>query len=85
MTTLPAWRKDRICCLYPELASSRLIFHAYEARLGQNAQREKIFQAPDFYAKHGHEAARLKEDLEAARGECERLYSRWEYLENKKN
>ena len=49
------------------------------------AELEAIFQTPDFYARHGHEAARLKEDLEKSRKECERLYSRWEFLENKKN
>jgi len=46
---------------------------------------EAVFQTPDFYARHGHEAGRLKEDLEKAKAECERLYSRWEFLENKKN
>ena len=49
------------------------------------SELEAVFQTPDFYARHGHEAARLKEDLEEARRECERLYSRWEFLENKKN
>ena len=49
------------------------------------AELEAIFQTPDFYARHGHEAARLKEDLETAKADCERLYSRWEILENKKN
>ena len=48
------------------------------------SELERIFQTPDFYARHGHEAARLKEDLEKEKAECERLYSRWEFLENKK-
>ena len=49
------------------------------------SELEAVFQTPDFYARHGHEAARLKEELEEGRRECERLYSRWEFLENKKN
>ena len=49
------------------------------------SELEEIFQTPDFYARHGHEAARLKEDLEKAKAVCETLYSRWEFLENKKN
>ena len=46
---------------------------------------EQIFQTPDFYAKHGQEAARLKEELESAKKTCEDLYARWDFLEKKKN
>lgn len=45
---------------------------------------EKIFSAPDFFAKYGTQTAELQAKLEAARAESARLYARWEELELKR-
>jgi ATP-binding cassette subfamily F protein uup len=44
------------------------------------ARLEAIFTAPDFYSKHGSDWQKIETDLEAARSEVARLYSRWEEL-----
>jgi ATP-binding cassette subfamily F protein uup len=41
---------------------------------------EALFAQPDFYSKHGSTWQKLQSDLEAARAEVTRLYSRWEEL-----
>jgi ATP-binding cassette subfamily F protein uup len=41
---------------------------------------EALFAEPDFYSKHGTDWQKLESDLEAARAEVTRLYSRWEEL-----
>jgi ATP-binding cassette subfamily F protein uup len=41
---------------------------------------EALFAQPDFYSKHGSNWQKLESDLEAARAEVTRLYSRWEEL-----
>lgn len=46
---------------------------------------EALFNQPDFYDKHGHEAVELTEKLETGKKEIERLYNRWEELEEIKN
>jgi ABC transport system ATP-binding/permease protein len=40
-----------------------------------------VFSAPDFYEKRGEEIARLTEELAAARAKVDRLYARWNELE----
>jgi len=55
-----------------------------ETILQAEAAVEKIearFAKPDFFAAHGHETAALGQELEAARSEVARLYTRWEELE----
>lgn len=47
------------------------------------AEFEALFSAPDFFAAHGSESARLQEEFEAAQKELASLYSRWEELEAK--
>ena len=42
---------------------------------------EAVFSAPDFYEKRGEEIARLTEELAAARVKVDRLYARWNELE----
>jgi ATP-binding cassette subfamily F protein uup len=42
---------------------------------------EAVFSAPDFYLTRGEETARLTEQLAAARKEVDRLYARWNELE----
>jgi ABC transport system ATP-binding/permease protein len=42
---------------------------------------EAIFSAPDFYQKRGEKTARLTEALAAARATVDRLYARWNELE----
>jgi len=46
---------------------------------------EAIFSKPDFYEKHGDEVSQLKEDLDAARANVDRLYARWNELEELKS
>ncbi len=43
---------------------------------------EAVFSKPDFFAVHGNETAALQEKLDKAKKEVERLYTRWEELEN---
>ncbi|HEV7406618.1 MAG TPA: ABC-F family ATP-binding cassette domain-containing protein [Chthoniobacteraceae bacterium] len=45
------------------------------------ARLEALFAAPDFYEKHGSDAAALQLQLDAARGKVPALYSRWSELE----
>ena len=45
---------------------------------------EKEFTAPDFYTTRAKDAPVMQAKLEAARAEVERLYARWEELEQKK-
>ncbi len=40
-----------------------------------------LFELPDFFARHGHEAARLQQELEGARDRVAKLYARWQELE----
>ena len=49
------------------------------------ARIESLFMSPDFYTQHGERAAELTTELEAARGEVERLYARWHELEERKD
>ena len=42
---------------------------------------EAVFSSPDFYEKRGEETARLTEQLAAARLKVDRLYARWNELE----
>ena len=42
---------------------------------------EGLFSEPDFYQKRGEETGRLTEDLAAARAKVNRLYARWNELE----
>jgi ATP-binding cassette subfamily F protein uup len=42
---------------------------------------EAIFSEPDFYQKRGEETVRLTEELAAARANVDRLYARWNELE----
>ncbi len=42
---------------------------------------EALFSSPTFHQEHGHEATALNETLEKARAETEKLYARWEELE----
>ena len=42
---------------------------------------EALFSEPDFYQKRGEETARLTEELSAARAKVDRLYARWNELE----
>jgi ATP-binding cassette subfamily F protein uup len=46
---------------------------------------EAIFSEPDFYQKRGNEIGQLKEELNAARANVDRLYSRWNELEELKS
>lgn len=46
---------------------------------------EAVFSAPDFYEKRGEETARLTEELAAARVKVDRLYARWNELEELKS
>jgi ABC transport system ATP-binding/permease protein len=43
---------------------------------------EAIFSAPNFYENRGEETLRLTEELAAARAEVDRLYARWNELED---
>ncbi len=45
------------------------------------ARLEGLFELPDFYQKHGHEAQALQDQLEAAKLVVPKLYARWEELE----
>ncbi len=45
---------------------------------------EGLFMDPDFYARHGDRSAALHGELEQARSEAERLYARWQELEEKR-
>lgn len=49
------------------------------------ARLEGLFSQPDFFEKHGLEAAGLTVELSAARGEVARLYERWAELEEIEN
>jgi len=42
---------------------------------------EAVFSSPHFYEKRGEETARLTEELAAARAKVDRLYARWNELE----
>ena len=42
---------------------------------------ESLFSVPDFYAQHGEQTARLRDELASAKAEVERLYARWHELE----
>jgi len=42
---------------------------------------EGLFELPDFYQKHGHEAQALQAQLDAAKLRVPQLYARWEELE----
>jgi ATP-binding cassette subfamily F protein uup len=42
---------------------------------------EAIFNAPDFYEKHGDQWKQLEQDLKTARHRVAELYARWEELE----
>ncbi len=66
------WKEER------ELETMEETILAAEAEV---ARLEALFAAPDFYQKHGHEAAALDTQLAAAREEVPRLYARWEELE----
>ena len=44
-----------------------------------------LFNQPDFYEKHGHDAVELTEKLNSLKSEIETLYARWEELEEIKN
>ena len=46
---------------------------------------ESIFSEPDFYQKRGSEVGRLTEELNAARANVDRLYTRWNELEELKS
>lgn len=46
---------------------------------------EAVFSASDFYEKRGEETARLTEELAAARATVDRLYARWNELEELKS
>jgi ATP-binding cassette subfamily F protein uup len=46
---------------------------------------EAVFSAPDFYEKRGEETARLTEELAAARAKVDRLFVRWNELEELKS
>jgi ATP-binding cassette subfamily F protein uup len=46
---------------------------------------EAIFSEPDFYQKRGNEVSQLKEELNAARANVDRLYTRWNELEELKS
>ncbi|MGA3244049.1 MAG: ABC-F family ATP-binding cassette domain-containing protein [Bacteroidota bacterium] len=48
------------------------------------ARLEAIFSEPDFYQKRGGEVGRLTEELNAARANVDRLYTRWNELEEMK-
>ncbi len=45
---------------------------------------EAKFGDPDFFSKHGNQAAQLQEELEAAKAAAAKLYARWEELESKR-
>ena len=45
------------------------------------ARIEGLFAEPDFYTKHGQDAAALEEKLNATRHRVAQLYARWEELE----
>jgi ATP-binding cassette subfamily F protein uup len=47
---------------------------------GEVVRLEKIFAAPDFYAKHAADWQQLEGDLRAARDRMAQLYARWEAL-----
>ncbi|MBR7106928.1 MAG: ABC-F family ATP-binding cassette domain-containing protein [Lentisphaeria bacterium] len=44
------------------------------------SELEAIFSTPDFYAEYGSRTAALQAELDAARAEVSRLYTRWEEL-----
>ena len=46
---------------------------------------EAVFSEPDFYQKRGNEVGQLKEELNAARANVDRLYTRWNELEEMKS
>ncbi|MCP3965765.1 MAG: ABC-F family ATP-binding cassette domain-containing protein [Lentisphaerae bacterium] len=43
---------------------------------------ETMFSDPDFFTKHGDQSTELQQELDAAHAEIEKLYARWEELEN---
>jgi ATP-binding cassette subfamily F protein uup len=56
---------------------------AIAAAEAEVARIEAIFSAPDFYTKYGTQSTQLQEELNTAKAETARLYSRWEELEEK--
>ena len=46
---------------------------------------EALFSQPDFFEKHGSEAAALTAELSGKRDEVARLYERWAELEDIQN
>jgi ABC transport system ATP-binding/permease protein len=55
-------------------------------RAEEEVQRiEALFMSPDFFASHGEKAAELNASLAQARTEAERLYRRWQDLEEKRS
>ena len=51
----------------------------------ETEELESMFNQPDFYEKHGNEAVQLTEKLNSMKSEIEKLYARWEELEEIKN
>jgi hypothetical protein len=52
-----------------------------EARV---AELDDLFAQADFYEKHGDKAAELNEELANLKSQIEKLYARWEELDNLK-
>jgi ATP-binding cassette subfamily F protein uup len=61
-----------------ELAGMEEQIHVAEAEV---ARLEEVFASPDFYKKH-QDSARMHQDLAEAKEKVQKLYSRWEELEN---
>jgi ABC transport system ATP-binding/permease protein len=70
------WREER------ELEGMEGTILAAEETVGG---LEELFSQPDFFEKHGRDAARLTAELEGARSDVARLYERWAELEDMQN
>jgi ABC transport system ATP-binding/permease protein len=52
---------------------------------GEVEHIEGLFALPDFYARHGGEVQQLTDELARRKADVERLYARWNHLEEKRN
>ena len=76
--------KQQVKLSYKEERELESLEPAIMAAEEEIAALEQRFSEPDFFAKFGSEMKSLQEELNAKKSELERLYSRWEELEAKK-
>ena len=80
----PPKQKQQTKLSYKEERELESLEPAITAAEEEIAAMEARFSDPDFFAKYGAEMKSLQDELNSAKAELERLYSRWEELEAKK-